>query len=533
MGLHKDDREFRHPGISYLDYKQIDMDRVLTGFLPRLWWRGSPSVLVGAPSNLGVEEFVESFLTHPERFENFNREITYRWVETHLLDLVNRGRPTQAVAGLRPLHGFTYRFRVTRRSRPYGADEQLYWMIYHASRDKGATALDHLKRFFFAGVDPRTALPSGGDEIDVETQALISLSEAEKSHITDREAGGRAQRPYPPLDPLASNRLADDVLALLYHQEIIPRSVLVDHLKILFAFHLALYHLHLMLSLPAQLAGTDAGAAGRGGLFVDVAGVPATDCARLAERSARRWYGRIPAFVQATFTVKKLDDFARHLLKLGKLRRGSDGLLSVDQLVELLGSPHRAERDRFAGARLARVLEAVQGPDGELDPQTADLVGLGLDPFTTYIEVITAHRVAFHRKYLIDCLDTLLLKNRPGALVAQPRRGQRRFVLDSRLVEVLLQLALLRPDGRGGLRTVPLRVDEFMTILKDRYGLYIDEFPPGGDLGRPTIADQTALRHNRAAFVARLREIGFYADLSDAYVTQTITPRYRLGAGEP
>ena len=288
-----------------------------------------------------------------------------------------------------------------------------------------------------------------------------------------------------------------------------------------------------MQSLPARLAGTSTEGGGRGGLFVDVAGIPATACARLAERSARRWYGRIPTFVQATFTVKKLDDFARHLLKLGKLRRESDGLLSVDQLVGLLGPHHRAERDQFAGARLARVLEAVQGPDGDLDPQTADLVGLGLDPFTTYIEVITAHRVAFHRKYLTECLDTLLLKNRPGALVAQPRREERRFVLDSRLVEVLLQLALLRPDGQGGLRTVPLRVDEFLAILKDRYGLYIDEFPPADDLGRPGIADQAALRDNRAAFVARLREIGFYADLSDAYVTQTIMPRYRLGAGEP
>ena len=39
MGLHRDDREFRHPGVSFLDYKQLDMDRVLTGLLPRLWWR--------------------------------------------------------------------------------------------------------------------------------------------------------------------------------------------------------------------------------------------------------------------------------------------------------------------------------------------------------------------------------------------------------------------------------------------------------------------------------------------------------------
>ena len=78
---------------------------------------------------------------------------------------------------------------------------------------------------------------------------------------------------------------------------------------------------------------------------------------------------------------------------------------------------------------------------------------------------------------------------------------------------------------------MPLRVDEFLEILRSRYGLYIDQFPPAEDLGRLGIADQAVLRENRTAFVARLREIGFYADLSDAYVTQTIMPRYRLGAG--
>src|SRR5262249_4547832 len=164
-------------------------------------------------------------------------------------------------------------------------------------------------------------------------------------------------------------------------QEVIPRTVLVEHLKILFAFHLALYHLQMMVSLPARLAGARAEDGSRHGLFVDVAGIPDMACAQLAERSAHRWYGRISAFVQATFTIKKLDDFAQHLLNLGRLRRGSDGLITVDQLLALNGPSYRTERDRFADSRLPRVLEALQGPDGDLDPQTRDLVELGLDPF--------------------------------------------------------------------------------------------------------------------------------------------------------
>ena len=55
--------------------------------------------------------------------------------------MVSRGKPSQAVAGLRPLHGFTYRFRNARRSRAYNADEQLYEMLSHAVRERDGVAL--------------------------------------------------------------------------------------------------------------------------------------------------------------------------------------------------------------------------------------------------------------------------------------------------------------------------------------------------------------------------------------------------------
>ena len=117
-------------------------------------------------------------------------------------------------------------------------------------------------------------------------------------------------------------------------------------------------------------------------------------------------------------------------------------------------------------------------------------------------------------------------------MIAQPRLGQRRFMLDSRLLEVLLQLALLRgrTTARGPCARAPLRIDEFLDILRERYGLYIDQLPDGDGFGPAIVTDHAALRENRAAFIARLREIGFYSDLSDAYLTQTITPRYTIEA---
>ena len=112
--------------------------------------------MISRSRDLTVKDFTETIIEHPESFQGFDPVVTGRWVETHLLDMVNRGKATQAVAGLRPLHGFTYRFRNSRRSRAYNADEQVYEMLRHASANLGTMALGDLKQFFFAGVDAPT-----------------------------------------------------------------------------------------------------------------------------------------------------------------------------------------------------------------------------------------------------------------------------------------------------------------------------------------------------------------------------------------
>ncbi len=87
-----------------------------------------------------------------------------------------------------------------------------------------------------------------------------------------------------------------------------------------------------------------------------------------------------------------------------------------------------------------------------------------------------------------------MLKN-PGALITQPRvkNAPRRFILDSRLLEVLLQIAVLRPGGVLRSHTEPLRLEEVLLFLRERYGLYIDRLPPGDGFGLPSIQDWGAL----------------------------------------
>lgn len=553
MSLSKRDREFRLPKISYLDFKQLEMDRVLTAFFARLAHNGYPSRL-RRKVELSVESFVEEFLEHPEWFTGFkdHPDVLMCWVETHLLDVVNRGKAKQAVAAPRPLHGFTYRFRNPKHSRDYGAAQHLYEMLYGARNGAGQKAIEHLNHFFFQGHDKVTGKADAGAMLDVETQALLRLLD----QVEDAPDTKSGRDSFPPLCVGAADLLAEDIQRLLFYQRFIPRSVMVDYLKVLIAFHLGLYHLRLLKLLPAlvrrkgadPICSTTACPVNpksphnpfgdcpyRIGLLVDVAGQPGAPMAALAQRSADTHYRRLPTFVRAYFSTKKLDEFATDLVRRGKLSKPSGGEFSVGEVLQLLDAPLKAEREKFFGQRISSLVEETSGAkNAELDPELKAVIEMGLSEFEAYIEMIVALRGRFHRQYIVECLDSLLLKNRPGAALAQGRtkNAPRRFVVDSRLLEVLLQIAVLKPGGAEGFHTGELRVDELLVFLRERYGIYIDQLPRGDGFATTSIEDRRSLRENVHAFIGRLREVGFYRDLSDAYVTQTITPRYRIAADD-
>lgn len=552
MALKSRDKHFRLPKISLLDFKTIEMDRVLTCLFARIHHKGEDSRLYKKDTT--IETFQEHFIDNPDLFRDFGKfpRITRGWLETNLLDLVNRGKAgKEAVAAPRPLHGYTYRFRNPKHCRDYGAAQHLYETLWHARNDLGKRALERLKSFFFEGIDPNTQQEDYRVMVDVETQALLSLNQAE---VMQDAPVKDSREPTPPLCIGLADLLADDVIRLLQYRSKIPRSVMVEYLKILLAFHLALYHLRLFKLLPELVrrkgleptcesskcplrpgSNEDAqgGCAYQVGLFVDVQNHPGTRVSQLAEISAELQYRRIPGFVRAYFLTKKMDEFAQHLLQFGRLPGVANRQLSVSEVLGLLSDTHTSDREQYFGSRLLGLREDMAGEDDTLDPEIQATFGMKLDQLNTYIECLMAVRGDFHRTFIVRALDALLLKNRPGALLAQARssRAPRRFILDSRLLEVLLQIAVLRYDtGSSRYFSEEIQIDRLLGFLRDRYGIFIDALPRGEGFGEPSITDREALRQNKAAFKNKLREIGFFQDLSDAYVTQHVTPRYRIGS---
>ena len=601
------DKQFNLKKITYIDHKLLEMDRVLTMLFPRLKFNGYSSRRTSRRTDLSIEDFLSEFRKHdemivsiasailedPEKVAEFDRqgildpewfpeidkktlfvleellsdvrhdssqlevwfrgihtdqrylEVMRKWIETDLMDVVNRGASDQAIAAPRPLHGNTYKFRNANHTRDYGAADQIYWMIFHARRGRGQATRDNLKRFFFPGIDMVTDRYDPRVAVDVETQALLHLDQQVKSDIRDNKEPER----YPPLCIGQADIMADDLIRLLAYQNHIPRSVLVDYIKIILAFHLALYQLRLFVLLPAWVSRQAAdpicdpqkcpinpqnfgNAHGNCpyqiGLVVEMQDPQNQEMQRLSQISADQHYRRIPQYIQSHFVVAKLDEFAENLNKRNRLAKPAEGYFSVGELLDLLGSHHSEERIAYFKFRLSGLIEKVS-EDSELDPEIKRILELGLDDYESFIEVIVEMRSKFHRQYITECLDSLFLKNTDGGLLRQSKtRGSPRyFSMGSRLLEVLLQIAVLVPDGVS-FYTREVSIEELLQFLRNRYGIYIDQMPENDSFGETNILFQQGLRKNLSAFKNRLREIGFFQDLSDAYITQTITPRYSI-----
>ena len=223
-----------------------------------------------------------------------------------------------------------------------------------------------------------------------------------------------------------------------------PRSVLVEYLKTLFAFHLGLYFLRTMKLLPAlvrrrgadpicapahcPVAPSQMHAHGccpyRIHVLADLGNDPDSPMAVLAGHSADVHYRRIPGYVQSHYLIRKLDEFADYLSrKMGKAAVPAEGYFGVGDLLQLLEPTHAGERDSYFKMRLAGLIEDTGGTVGnEVDPEVRRVSEMGLSDLDLFIEVLMALRGAYHRRYITEFLDSVL--KRGSGFMHQPKGGR-------------------------------------------------------------------------------------------------------------
>ncbi|MGL3104616.1 methylation-associated defense system protein MAD7 [Bradyrhizobium sp. BR 1432] len=532
MKLRKQDQEFRNPRIFYPDPKNADLDRVLVVLFLWLKTGGMRPATTGRQKT----EF-EKVDVHFKRLAGLpgvtgfaeNGEIARQWLETDVFDLVNRGRPTEAIASLRPLHLDAHKIRVAKYCRDYNFADALYAMLEYGE----GNAHKELKAYLERGRHFQA-----GARLDLETLAVLKLVEG----VADMHPSGEKITPYPPLCIGQSRVLCDDIERILSYQDV-PRPVMIEYLRTILGLHLGIYTLRLGRQLSGWIRDCGSHEKCRSCPVYGNSEAPFSDCpypvtfttdmggdyrsrmAQLSQESAASAYSMLGDFIKSVFAMNQLLRYA-HEEKI------SDDPLEVPAL---LANPTPEFESDFKA--VLKQIRSLNEDDESLAPEINAILDAGLSSFDTLIELVTHVRQAHHIKYLVQMLDKLFQKNSPfGTLVqGKSKTNPRRWHLGGRALEVLVQLAVLKVrDTAAGRRfeTEPILVEDFLTWVETRYGFVIA--PGVTSTGRKPVSldEHRAFRENVRALKDRLREIGFYDDLSDAYNAQTIRPRYRLRAEE-
>ena len=127
-------------------------------------------------------------------------------------------------------------------------------------------------------------------------------------------------------------------------------------------------------------------------------------------------------------------------------------------------------------------------------------------------------------------IDSFMLVNQPNGLAAKRRvrerdsatgkktREIRSLVFTDSVLDYLVHLHLLQSGNLGRVR--PLSLRKFLSLIRDRYGLCVDEAPPG-----MTISNDL-LQVNRLILERRLRDLGLLTGVNDAEAMKRLKPRF-------
>jgi hypothetical protein len=318
-----------------------------------------------------------------------------------------------------------------------------------------------------------------------------------------------------PLLKQQSELFSDDIRRLLVYKRLIPRNVLIDYLKTIISFHLSIYIQKVIYTLPKMIEKGSTEIDDKWNIVVDVTENFESKVSKIAEADNAHLLNKVYDYIKATFQINAT------LRRLHLDKNNSENLKRA--LHTLKNRPDDFET--FFEVQWHNLYNSLEEEDRLL---LSDMVKYENTYFDKYIEVILKSRGSYQFRYNVQLIDNLSQKNSERGFIAQgrSRKHQRRFVLGTRLLETLVQILVLDTDN-GDFITRSLSIEELMDKIKERYGLIINGLSEER-FSNSDLNTHLAFKENAEAFKLKLRQIGFYNDLSDAYILQRIRPRYEL-----
>jgi hypothetical protein len=364
---------------------------------------------------------------------------------------------------------------------------------------------------------------------------------------------GDLPRLDPPLCVGQPKLLCNDLRRLLTYEKHVPRSVMIGYIRTALGFHLGLYLLRLFRQLAGWVKQKEAHPSClncpvhanephpfakcpyafqnlesnrmdvMSEIIVDMGENHTSLMAQISMGNCADAYETMYEYIQAVFTTNQLFQYARGPAYARVTSNPPPN--TVNDVLKLLKSPSSTMDSYFTNRIDGIFPEVISEERTEVKAiyEMKDLL-----PIETFVELVSLERTYNYRRELTRQLDAVFMKNTDTCLLRQGKgtKNRRRWYMGSRLLEFLVQIAVLEQEGEGpSSRFVsrPILIDDFITWMKERYGLVI--MPDWPDA---SIDHNQAFNENLKNLKRRLREIGFYTDLSDAYNTQTIRPRYLI-----
>jgi len=539
VALDKKHKAFRFPKAMPIDANNVSFEQAFARLLVLVRTKGLP-ITTTTKSTLHPEDLVEIITQDKEHFQGIKddpqrKRLLEHWLASDFTTCVKEGRGHAGearIASMKPIHMSTIKL-LDPRIRSQDRDVSVF--LYNIFRDSGLLDAESLLPFLTLGTtdfgehDLKIHEPEAKN-LDIEALFLLRLLEHFKVDMADRK---KKVATHDFLCLAQKQLIVNDTARLLVYRDSIPRRELIQYLMMLLSFHTALYCIK-SFSLVNGIVETKKFRCSRckgikgdalnelstcnyhPDIFVDLTNGQNETCDERAKDNVARHYATMYRYFRSHYKLAKLDEFARTF-------PGYSGAL--DELVKFMG--HR-DVDAFFRLKLSDVTR-IEGGE-EQDPETQAIVDLKLQPFDAYVEILTQKTFKTRMRNHKALMASLCGLNRDDGFLHGGRGQKRKYVMGSQLLELLVQLAVVDARSRHGemeFYTKPITITDFVKWLESRYGIRIDTTETSND--SPEVA--RALEANYLALKDRLRQLGFFTDLSDAFISQVIRPRFPINLG--
>lgn len=518
--IDKEEKAFREPYIFASDVKAITLDNVLVNLFMLMRNNGARIKLMLKSGTFHDIKSLKKYFHVLESNNDIsgyseNPEAIESWIRSSLVNMVFRGKAKENVASMRPLHLESYRIRNQRHTRDYNSADQLFIML-----SQRPEVMKALKDYLSIGWDNISRKIVDSPTLDVDTAGILHLIK-----LVDIDTKvSTSQMAIKPLLEKQASLFCDDVMRLLSYQNSIPRSVFIDYLRVLVGFHLSLYFQKLVYLLPKMVKEGTIDVEDDWSQVVDLTDKLDSNVSNIACADMDKTLNGLMDYVRASYSIKVM----RRLVTPHTSVATALSMIkhpSVENNADINASLRNIYNRYYYNAKTTEEMQEAEQNVKELQ----EYLQYEETPLEKYVQCLMKVGAAYQLKFSRDFLDKSSMKNESSALIidGRSRKHTRRGAIGSKLLEVLVQLLVLNQKENGELESRPLSIRQLAKEIRNRYGLIID----GTDEIRFKNADiktHLAFKDNMTALKNKLRQIGFYTDLSDASSLQKIRPRYKF-----